>query len=184
MCWLVLKEKNKTIPIDYIVKAQDYNKDGYGLAYFSTKEKKVLVFKTLDFEEFLYNLNSLYEEEVIVHLRNATVGEVIIENVHPFRLNNGYMFHNGTIDLLVPFAELSNTSDSKYLAHLLNSCKYSSVEDIRPLVQVIISDNVNRLIFIDDNGNITKFNNNLGITENNIWYSNDYHLKEEGWCRV
>lgn len=181
MCWLVIKDKNKNIPNEYIRKAQEHNKHGYGLAYYSEEKQMVVTLKTLDFENFLFELSLLDDKEVIVHLRNATVGEVTISNTHPFKVHNGYMFHNGTIE---SFKYKTFTSDSDYLATILSSCSYNEINDIRPLVQNIVDDGINRLVFIENTGKITIFNEGLGITENSIWYSNDYHLKEEGWCRV
>ncbi|MDM8539433.1 gamma-glutamylcyclotransferase family protein, partial [Desulfobacterales bacterium HSG17] len=58
------------------------------------------------------------------------------------------------------------------------------IEDIDPLIQPIIGDTINRLAFMEDNGRVSIMNIELGILEDGIWYSNDYHLKDEGWCRT
>ena len=89
------------------------------------------------------------------------------------------MFHNGTI------SGLGNTikSDSQVLADRIAQCDFKFVEDIQPLILPYVDDKINRLVFFEDNGRITIINKHLGMVEDGIWYSNDYHKKDSGWCR-
>jgi gamma-glutamylcyclotransferase (GGCT)/AIG2-like uncharacterized protein YtfP len=87
------------------------------------------------------------------------------------------MFHNGTINGLSCSTE--GGSDTLALAELINDCEYGFIEDILPLIKHIIGDKINRLVFFENDGEITIVNEGLGMWEDGIWYSNDYHKKEQ-----
>lgn len=95
------------------------------------------------------------------------------------------MFHNGTVSGL-KYSDTGcsddickDASDTQKLANILSGCRYSHIKDIAPLVQNIITDYINRLVFLDHDGDITIFNEDLGTVEDDIWYSNDYHTKKK-----
>ena len=91
------------------------------------------------------------------------------------------MYHNGTMFGLGK----GTVSDSRELADTISECEYKYVEDIAPLIKPYIDDNINRLVFFEDNGRITIMNEHLGIRDDdNTWHSNDYHIKKDGWCRA
>ncbi len=85
------------------------------------------------------------------------------------------MFHNGTVSGMPTCSE--GGSDTKQLADLINLCTYNYIDDIKPLIQSIIGNRINRLAFLEDDGKITIINEELGMVEEGIWYSNDYHKK-------
>ena len=66
---------------------------------------------------------------------------------------------------------------------MLFSCEYDKVADIEPLIRPYIDDKINRLVFFEDTGEITIMNKDLGMMEDGVWYSNDYHKKDTEWCR-
>jgi len=114
--------------------------------------------------------------ECIIHLRNATRGKVSVENIHPFKIPSGEFYHNGTIMSLS--TKTADVSDTAMLADILNETKYDNISDIEPLLEVIAGKTVNRFIFMDKlDGAITIINEDLGMWEDDIWYSNDYHKK-------
>lgn len=177
MCWLVFCPKDKTIPLDYMDRAQKINKDGYGISW--CYNNQVQVFKTLDYIEFKEKLATLTSFDRIVHFRLASVGTVDINNVHPFNIPTGVMFHNGTISTLRTTSTCAvsgcSDSDTSMLAKMISECKYSHLSDIQPLVQHIIGTTVNKLLFMEHDGTVTIMNKNLGNEEDGIWYSNTYH---------
>lgn len=140
------------------------------------------VYKTLNKEEFKTKLATLDNVECLVHLRAASIGGVSEGNIHPFETANGVMFHNGTIS---SFRNKTNKcevtgcldSDTKALADLISECKYEKIEDIRPLIQHIITKTANKLAFMENDGTVTIMNKELGNEENEIWYSNSYHVE-------
>ena len=131
------------------------------------------VFRTMDFNKFKAIAQTLKEHDAVLHLRKTSKGETTIAYTHPFETPTGVMFHNGTIYGLGD-KEISDTAE---LADILMDCEYDSVEDIRPLLETIIGNKINKLVFQQYDGTITIINEDLGMWEDGIWYSNDYHKK-------
>ncbi len=177
MCYIQVKDAGKQIDFKSLDKAQKHNSDGYGCAWY--EDGQVKTYKTFNYSTFKGVLKALKHYSVVAHLRYATKGNKEYSNLHPFEIPSGVMFHNGTIRGLGNYVQ----SDSSSLANLISKCDYKFIEDIEPLIEPMIDDKINRLVFFEDNGRITIMNKHLGIEDDGIWHSNDYHLKEEGWCR-
>lgn len=174
MCWIA-KGKADAIPVKYIKTAYRIkNKDGFGIMWHEDGQVKSL--RTFSYREFREQMKALGDTEIVIHLRYATKGSLTLDNLHPFEVNDDMVMHNGTIFSLSASSTCGD-SDSKIFADLLAKCKYSSIADIEPLLSHVITDKVNRIVYLDTTGKITIFNENLGITEGSNWYSNDYHLQ-------
>jgi len=180
MCWMLVKQAGKQVNFKAMDKAQKHNSDGYGVAWY--EDGLVKTYKTFNYNQFKGVVSSLEQHTLVAHLRFATRGAKDYNNIHPFDVPSGVMFHNGTMFGLGG----SKKSDSQELADTISLCDYKFIEDIAPLIKPYIDDRINRLVFFEDNGSITIMNEYLGITskEDGAWYSNDYHLKDEGWCRA
>ena len=178
MCWMVAKQAGKQVDFKAMDKAQKHNEDGYGVAWY--EDGFVKTYKTFNYNQFKGVVAALKGHTLVAHLRYATRGEKSYHNIHPFDVPSGVMFHNGTMFGLGD----KDTSDSQELANTISECDYKKIEDIAPLIKPYIDDRINRLVFFEDNGRVTIMNESLGIMDDGIWYSNDYHLKNEGWCRA
>lgn len=180
MCWMVVSKAGNKVNTEYMDKAQKHNEDGYGVAWF--ENGYVNTYKSFDYEQFKAVCVALEKHTLVIHLRYATKGDKTLVNVHPFNIPTGVMFHNGT---MWKAPKDANLSDSNTLAELISRCEFETITDIEPLIEPYIDDAINRLVFFEDDGKITIMNEHLGIEEDNgDWYSNDYHLKDEGWCRA
>jgi len=177
MCWMVKKEAGKQVNFKYMDKAQKHNGDGYGVSWY--EDEQVKTYKTFNYNQFKGVVAALKQHTLIAHLRYATKGNKTFYNIHPFDVPSGVMFHNGTMFGLGDY----KVSDSRVLAKTISLCDYNYIEDIEPLIKPYIDDRINRLIFFEDNGRVTIMNEDLGITEDGAWYSNDYHLKADDWSR-
>jgi gamma-glutamylcyclotransferase (GGCT)/AIG2-like uncharacterized protein YtfP len=174
---MLVKEKGKQIDFKVMDKAQKHNSDGYGVSWY--EDGIIKTYKTFNYNTFKGIVASLKDYTVVAHLRYATKGKKDYNNIHPFDTNNGVLFHNGTIS---GFGDIVK-SDTAEFADILKSCEYEYIKDIEPLIKHHIKDKINRLVFFEEDGNVTILNSELGIKEDGIWYSNDYHLKDESWCR-
>ena len=174
MCQIIVKPSGKKFDMRKLDKAKEWNEDGYGVTWFEDGELQT--FKTMSFNRFKAILSTLKEVSAVAHLRNTTRGTNCMDNNHPFDINSGVMFHNGTISGLTACSP--GGSDTKALATLINACKYEYIEDIQPLIQEKIGTTINRVVFFEDDGRITVMNEDLGQEEDGIWYSNDYHEKK------
>jgi len=175
---MLVKPAGKQVDFSKMDKAQKHNGDGYGVAWF--EDGFVKEYKSFNYNQFKGVVAALKQHQVVVHLRYATKGNKSYSNIHPFMVPSGVMFHNGTMWGLGDTV----TSDSQELANTISECTYEAIEDIEPLIRPFINDKINRLVFFEDSGRVTIMNKDLGVTEDGIWYSNDYHKKDEGWCRV
>jgi gamma-glutamylcyclotransferase (GGCT)/AIG2-like uncharacterized protein YtfP len=174
---MLVKEKGKQVNFRYMDNAQKHNKDGYSVAWYENGFVKT--YKTFNYSTFKGVVAALKQYTIVVHLRHATKGIKDYNNIHPFEIPTGVMFHNGTMFGLGD----SQKSDSQELADTISECEYKAIEDIMPLIKPYINDKINRLVFFEDTGRITIMNKHLGIVEDGVWYSNDYHLKKDSWCR-
>ena len=174
---MMVKNSNNKIRFDYMDKAQKHNSDGYGVAWF--EDGFVKTYKTFDYNTFKGVVSGLRKFTLVIHLRYATKGDKTYSNIHPFDTPSGVMFHNGTMYGMGD----SKRSDSQVLADTLMECDYEDIKNIQPLIKPYINDKINRLVFFEDRGEIVIMNKELGIEEDGDWYSNDYHKKNDGWCR-
>ncbi len=179
ICWMLVKQAGKQVNFKNMDKAQEHNDDGYGVSWY--EDDRVKTYKSFNYNTFKGVVAALKQHTIVVHLRYATRGLKDYNNIHPFEVPSGVMYHNGTMFGLGD----AITSDSQELADTISECDYKYIEDIAPLIKPYIDDKINRLVFFEDNGQITIMNENLGIIdeEDGTWYSNTYHLKDEGWCR-
>lgn len=178
MCWIYVKKAGNEVNEKYMDKAQKFNEDGYGVAWF--EDGFVKTYKSFDYDKFKGVCKALESHTLVIHLRYATKGDKSYDNIHPFDTPTGVMFHNGTMFKLPSDTKMS---DSQVLAELLNECTYKKIADIEPLITPYIEGKINRLVFFEDSGEVTIMNEQLGVWEKGDWYSNDYHLKKDGWCR-
>lgn len=181
MCQIIYKPTTKTFNFAYLDKAQKFNKDGYGIMWYEDKTAKS--YTTLDYTSFKLVMKALESKSCVVHLRNTSAGLTNLDNCHPFIVPTGYMMHNGTILTLKDYKD--KDSDTAKLADLICDTVYDKISDISPLLQCIVGNTINRLVFLEDSGEVTIINEDLGIWEDGIWYSNDYHLqdKPDVWCK-
>jgi len=179
MCWMTVKKAGNPVNEEYVDKAQKHNKDGYGVAWY--ENDYVQTYKTFDYEKFKGICKALEKHTLVIHLRHTTKGNNSYANIHPFEIPSGVMFHNGT---MYKAPSTGVKSDSQGLADIISQCTYEEISDILPLIKPYVDDKINRLVFFEDSGEIIIINDELGIYDDNgDWYSNDYHLKDEGWCR-
>lgn len=113
MCIIIYGKKR--IEEEFFRDAYKINKDGIGLMWSQENELKTMV--TLDFDLFLEDYNELINMGIYpaIHFRAATIGNVCLENCHPFLVNNDIgLMHNGTMKLGGTTATTSMYYKSQY----------------------------------------------------------------------
>lgn len=183
MCIIIAKEKNKEFNKEKLDYAYESNKDGCGVMWFDS-ELGLQTYKTLDYEEFKTFLDTndwFKDKEAVLHLRYTTVGETNIANCHPFTTGNGAVMHNGTIRGLKP--KDKDKSDSRMLSELIDSWEHTDGNDFiygasfRFLFEEMLG-SINRVVYMENDGTISIFNEEAGAWIDDIWYSNDYYRKK------
>ncbi|MCP4203425.1 MAG: class II glutamine amidotransferase [bacterium] len=73
--------------------------DGWGIGFFNDSKPIVERRVTAAYESahFATTVENVYSRAVIAHVRNATVGELALENTHPFAYGRWVFVHNGTV---------------------------------------------------------------------------------------
>ncbi len=124
MCLIIHKPAGLRIPADLLEAAVTLNPDGWGLMGFDPGGRLLLErHATVQLDELLEIEERHAEAEYALHLRRQTRGASGIDNVHPFRIIDGYyLMHNGTLPLDV---RVPGRSDTWHLSHDL----------LRPLAQ-------------------------------------------------
>ncbi len=193
MCVILQIEPNVKFPTDKLERACDINPDGYGIAYL---DKGIQVIRSVaknDPKEVADHLQRLNDRRVFVHLRYATVGEVSLENSHPFvllshrKVGDIAMMHNGTLSAYSP--KEKGVSDTKIFADTFAGPAVARIAAFAgsnkvlhdPIFQKIadMDAGVSVLVFFDRWGNVLKINQQRGKQFEGWWASNDYSFDDK-----
>ena len=125
MCLIIQKPAGMNIPQWIVESAYKRNSDGFGLmAYNKARQKPIMLkFKDRTTKQIEELLGHYTEQEIAVHFRMATHGEVSQELAHPFRLaDNSLLMHNGILSAYCPTERDGRVSDtSKFCAEFMNT---------------------------------------------------------------
>jgi hypothetical protein len=112
--------------------------------------------------------------EYAIHFRFATHGDVSLANTHPFVLPDGksYMMHNGVISWCGYDAVRSDTG---VFSDLLDDYPGQANEAYLKQLGNIIGYG-NKLCIMNADGTFSLVNDDAGLWDNGIWYSNTYSL--------
>jgi predicted glutamine amidotransferase len=204
MCVILVREPNVSFPQDKLETACDINKDGFGLSFIDKGKKgpKIVTIRSLDkndFKSINKELEKVKDRRVFLHLRHSTVGEVNLQNSHPFfpmeekdGLPVGFM-HNGTIWAYKP-ATGSTDSDS-FLFQLgflkpllLRTAAFHAFKGEQTLSDWFLGRTIEKelghgesvIILFDVHGNWKSFGKK-GKDYEGFWASNDYSFDDQFW---
>jgi hypothetical protein len=179
MCLIISAPKGSMIPREILEDATDRNDDGWGLMYHDGR--KIVTEKSHQPNaEAIYDLTKNNPHQTVVHLRMTTHGDNTFANTHPFEIveNRLYMMHNGIVDVAVPRG--SKKSDTRvmvedYIKPLVGN-KPGRLQNtgLKNFIQNLIGASSNRLVFLNDDGQLTYFNKALGLEWKGLWCSNTY----------
>lgn len=199
MCLIISAPKGNQIPLELLEDATDRNNDGWGVMWHDGK--KIISEKSHRPDAAaIYELTRNNPHQTVVHLRMTTHGDNTHANTHPFEVipNRLLMMHNGVVDVDVPFG--SKKSDTRvmvedYIKPLVGNRpeEIRKNRGLRNFIQSLIGNSSNRLVFLDDRGDLTYFNKDLGLDWKGLWCSNTYawtlhderpkYAKQTAWGR-
>jgi len=176
MCVACALPKGTTLTEKEFDNCWENNPDGGGYCYIG--EGGILVVKkSLAYDDFKKMYARDYERRkdyspFLLHFRIKSVGEVSLDNCHPFKINPKLaMIHNGTISKVKPE---NNQSDTAHFAEMLGLLPHNFLNNTT-IVQMIgdyIGMN-NKLAFLDSAGAFSIFNKVGGVTDKERWFSNN-----------
>jgi hypothetical protein len=195
MCVIIVAEPGVVIPQDKLELACDINKQGFGLSWGGkTKIETERSIEDNDPKAIAKLLEQTKTHRRFLHLRYATVGEVTMENSHPFIGMNGTfgMMHNGTLYNWKPLATSADKdrSDSfiffrdmvepmAKMAHKFSGPTFLLENMIfrKVLLDYIIGNSV--VVLFDNKERKLTLNVNKGKQFEGWWASNDYSFDEQ-----
>ena len=174
MCIIAIQPKGELISEQTLKNCWENNNDGAGIMY--AENGKILVHKELTsfkkFMKFKRNLDS-FDINIVFHFRISTSGKVDSNNIHPFKVNNDlYFCHNGILNISVPNDSVINDTQIYNNGILKNLPKgFQHNAGIMNLIRFSIGEK-NKFVFLDSKGEFYIINEDAGIWDNEIWYSN------------
>jgi glutamine amidotransferase len=173
MCIAIYKPEGKIIPYNTLKECYDANPDGAGFMY---AENKVL-----HIEKGFFSLKDFYQsyvkhqdKQAVLHFRIKTHGKIDKTNCHPFAINNSLGFvHNGVIS---GFGDTDHSDtigfNNKVLQPLVH--KWGNLALFQDPMKDLIESRIgySKLIFLDRHGNHNILNEQKGVWDDGIWYSN------------
>ena len=178
MCIAIYKPEGIDIPQETLAQCYKANSDGAG--YMFHKNDKLYVKKGFfSFADFWKSYRRDKKKECVIHFRIKTHGLINEANCHPYKINDNFAFvHNGMIsgytdpaksdtwlfneDILQPFVD-----------------KWGNLGLFQDPIQKLIEARIgySKLIFMDNTGNTKIFNEDKGVWDNDVWYSNSSYKK-------
>ena len=174
MCIAIFKKANLVVSEDTLQQCYKSNSDGAGFMY-SDGESVIIEKGFFTFKSF-YEAYKVHEsKQCLIHFRIKTHGAIGEENCHPFYINNQVGFiHNGIIGKHGNNPLVSDTRDfnrnilrplvAKFGTEVLWS------DEIKSLIETYIG--YSKLVFMDVNNNWEIFNEDKGVWDSDVWYSN------------
>jgi len=174
MCIAILKPEGEILTKDTLRTCFNNNQDGSGFMF--AKDGELIMEKGFfQFNEFwnAYRTSMIkYRDPIsIVHFRIATHGPINKFNCHPFLIDKKVGFaHNGMINFTSPHLKKSDTMifNNEVLKSLPEGFIFN--DGIFTLIEESIGSS--KLIFLNSDGRYRIANEDLGTTENGIWFSN------------
>jgi predicted glutamine amidotransferase len=173
MCIIAYIPKGENIKNKTIRNMDEMNPDGMGMLW--VEDNKLQTYKTFDIEAFICHYRHVIkrvESNVVMHFRLTSHGTITEDNIHPFLVNDKLGFvHNGIISK-VPTDKFK--SDTRIFNEMILQnlpFNFLNFEGIKQLIVEYIG--FSKLTFMDDLGNVDIINEDMGIWDNGIWYSND-----------
>lgn len=191
MCLAIFQPKGLVIPQEHFQIGWDNNHDGAGLLYFNGE--RLVSYKVLrDFNEFLEaysEANAKAKSGVITHFRRASVGEITLDNCHPFVYDNLGFVHNGTIYHQWYKGDKSDTF--WFGENILSKLGTKALRNKAVLELLRTYIGKSKLIIMSNLGVTNIVNPEIGEVNKGIWYSNgEYRMLRNrlnldyGYCSI
>lgn len=187
MCLIVHKESaNSEFTLSQFYTSYTRNTDGLGIMY--VEDDRVKVEKVVgDYKAQLELFKKHQDRDMYcLHQRFKTKGLINRANCHPYKIldydEDGidlYMMHNGTMSVPIKHQDMSDTWHfaEYYLKPILKADpNLINNEQFQELISGYIGTG-NKLLFLNNYGEVLIFNEDKGHNENGCWFSNQYSIK-------
>lgn len=180
MCIAIYKPEG--IKIDKATLERCFNANPDGAGYMYNDNKQLHMHKGyFTFKEFYKDFKKHEDKQAVIHFRIKTHGAINKDNCHPFMVNNALGFvHNGVISGF----GVEDMSDTRHFNEEIVKplvAKWGNLSLFQPAIKSLIESRIgySKLIFLDRHGNYDIFNENKGMWDNGVWYSNSSYKPYE-----
>jgi len=187
MCIIVYNRDGKALDKKAMQVAFENNPHGYGIMWYDEGRVKTLRRHGNTFEQLWKTLEKFEGVSYALHLRWRTRGADGLQQCHPHRVTNKekgdaediFLMHNGTLGQFVSHASLSDTKMfARKMRLLMASGEKGFNRALAEMNRHIEASFVNRLLFMDSTGEVTFVNEDAGVWEDGVWYSNTYSFEK------
>ena len=173
MCIAIYKPEGKIIPYATLRECYDANPDGAGFMYAENKQ--------LYIEKGFFSLKDFYQayvkhqdKQTVLHFRIKTHGKIDKTNCHPFAVNSSLAFvHNG---IITGFGDADHSDTIGFNHGVLQPLvhKWGNLALFQDPMKDLIESRIgySKLIFLDRHGNHNILNEQKGVWDDGVWYSN------------
>ena len=182
MCIILSVPPKKVINPRWLVNAANNHVDGWGYMY--ADKGRLYVHKDTNCENvndilaaIAYERESNPESHFFIHFRAASYGDVSIQNTHPITINEDVcIVHNGSFAI---DKQDKRKSDTAELAEALS--KFTTEElrskQVQFLLETLCREAQGFVGMMFSDGSFKIFNEDNGIEEKGIWFSNNTYKK-------
>lgn len=184
MCVIIYKPKNVELSEKYIREGHRVNKHGFGVMYYDSDKKQIVVKKQAEYEidDVCKLIKELKDKEVVVHFRIMTHGSIKDENCHPFNVLSKdknamemWMMHNGTIHDVKSDIKNDETDSNTWIRTVALPLLREKPGLIRnSVLQKLFKETISnsRLVFMFGAGEVVIINRQGGYERDGCWFSN------------
>ena len=193
MCIAIFLPSYKKLDFATLKRCDAANPDGFGFAFFDDKMLRIQKYvepQLNDMDKHINDFISLRERFIdkpfLVHFRIATHGKITTRCCHPFKINDDMVFcHNGILRYDYGVNATSNDSDTmmfnknilqKLDKETLNNVIKRKDKAMKQLLEGYIGGG-NKMILLNREGHFCILNEDLGIWDGGIWFSNTSYKK-------
>lgn len=174
MCLAILKPAKVSITEDRLRNGWIANPDGAGYA-FVHKGKVVTKKGYTKLQDFLTDIEADFKKHknshFAIHFRIRSSGEKSPEMTHPFPVAGGVVIHNGSI----------TGTGAEYGTGESDTCKFANKFKENLTFDFVVNHKAdlneamgkwNKLVFLYDTGQYVIINDNEGVWDGDVWFSN------------
>lgn len=174
MCIAIMSQAGITVPKERLEQSFRINDDGAGFMYAENNQLHIEK-GFMDFDSFYAAYKPHEEKPIAIHFRIKTYGDLNEENTHPFQVGQHLgMVHNGIINAVArPDKSKSDTYwfNQKILVPIYKrDSRFIFKEHFKELVKEYIG--WSKLVFLNNKGHHTIVNEDKGVWDEGVWYSN------------
>jgi len=182
MCVIVHQPKGAHLDKERAARLWSRNNDGGGFAFIDD-DRSIQVVKEMEFASFWASFELARSEypkrDFLLHMRIATHGAVVPDNVHPFRVNeHTVMAHNGILHKVTAQSSDEMSDTRIFIDKVLPSLPEGWLDN--PILVDMVQEWIgvgNKLMFLTSDPNLQKnvyiLNKARGSKADKMWFSNN-----------